>query len=400
MPSGSDHPRCTIVTGEPLGIASTACEGQSTRIPFETGLIEVALVHQVASDRTVTANHLVGDWLRPGTDAIEEVVVVVVAGVESGLGICKECPFSLLHLHRAGSVALDRRLTRLRLVEGVVGNALAIHDQDKSATVHLHFTIRTKEMDAKSMPLLPLHLVFQRYAVGVNKPAPGVCIRLLRMDHFYGTTLVHSERPLRNVKVVSPPIPNSSRAVILIGPPFLIEQFGIVGMQRSGTAPKVPVDTRWRRLVGKITGHFGRPSEATHDVADITNDSVAHQFAGDSEFLHRSLHRTGLQNTPVRIDSFHYLDSLVDVVSERFLAIDILSGAKGGEGDGGVPVVGRCDVDRINLLAGQEFPKVVMGSAVRIVVLLVNILFGEGGALCINVADCEHPCVLPSKDML
>ena len=49
------------------------------------------------------------------------------------------------------------------------------------------------------------------------------------------------------------------------------------------------------------------------------------------------------------------------VVAARLLDVDMLAGLKSGDGHGRVPVVGRGDGDRIDVLGGEELAEVLIG---------------------------------------
>ena len=46
---------------------------------------------------------------------------------------------------------------------------------------------------------------------------------------------------------------------------------------------------------------------------------------------------------------------------QRLLAINILAGPGGFDDGNGMPVVGRCDQDRVDVFAGEEFAEVLVG---------------------------------------
>ena len=52
---------------------------------------------------------------------------------------------------------------------------------------------------------------------------------------------------------------------------------------------------------------------------------------------------------------------LLDAVGQRLLAIDVLAGLAGQDGDDRVPVVGRGDDDRVDVLAIEDLAEVAVG---------------------------------------
>src|SRR5207244_6980535 len=63
------------------------------------------------------------------------------------------------------------------------------------------------------------------------------------------------------------------------------------------------------------------------------------------------------------LDAHHAL-ALVDGEGQGLLAVHVLAGAHGGDGDEGVPVVGRADGDRVDVAVLQQLAEVLDSAAV------------------------------------
>ena len=87
----------------------------------------------------------------------------------------------------------------------------------------------------------------------------------------------------------------------------------------------------------------------------------------------------------------------MDVVGQRFLAIDILAAAQRRERRDGVPVVRGGNADRVNILAVDDLTKIIVGRAVLVPVALIHLLLGVVAAGGIHIADREHPCLLSEE---
>src|SRR5262249_52623 len=131
-------------------------------------------------------------------------------------------------------------------------------------------------------------------------------------------------------------------------------EHGAIAAERGRAAPEIPFQPRLGCLLFEVTGP-ARVAETAVNTLDAPDHSVAHQFAGDAELLHRALDRAGLQHTLVSVHGLYDFDRFVDIVRQRLLAINVLAGAQRGEHRDGVPVVWRGDADGIDVLAREQF---------------------------------------------
>ena len=70
--------------------------------------------------------------------------------------------------------------------------------------------------------------------------------------------------------------------------------------------------------------------------------------------------RAGLENAFGLAGLLHELDSFVNVMGERLLAVDVFASAHGGDGDIGVPVIGCGDDDGVDIFAGENLAEIVV----------------------------------------
>ena len=91
------------------------------------------------------------------------------------------------------------------------------------------------------------------------------------------------------------------------------------------------------------------------DLADV---AIAHQFGGLAEFRPGALHAARLEHPVVLASRIDHRPTFLDSEREGFFAVDVLAGFGGFDGLHGVPMVGRGNDDRIDVLKGQQFPKI------------------------------------------
>ena len=92
----------------------------------------------------------------------------------------------------------------------------------------------------------------------------------------------------------------------------------------------------------------------------------------------------------------HHGAGFVNGEGERLFAIDIFARFAGGDGEEGVPVVGRGDDHGINVLPRQQITEVfILGAALEVLdafdaVKLVHRFAGEHAASGVHIADRDH----------
>jgi len=86
-------------------------------------------------------------------------------------------------------------------------------------------------------------------------------------------------------------------------------------------------------------------------------------LAGEAGISIRSLLRTKLEHAPVSLHRFSKHLPLFYAHAQRFLHVHVLARTHGLQRRQHVPMVGRGNYHRIDIVAGAEFPEVVVGCA-------------------------------------
>ena len=127
----------------------------------------------------------------------------------------------------------------------------------------------------------------------------------------------------------------------------------------------------------------GSVSVIAVDILDLSDAAVADDHAGGAELAPGALHGAGLEDAFEFFLSLHDQQRFLDGIGQRFFAVDILSGLHGGAGDVGMPVIGSCDADGVDLLILDDVAEIGDGFALgqlRFPVLFIVIVheFGSG----------------------
>ena len=80
------------------------------------------------------------------------------------------------------------------------------------------------------------------------------------------------------------------------------------------------------------------------------------------------------------------------------LAVNVLAGTTGFDHVDRVPMVGRGDVYRVDVFAGQQFAEVVVRLAIRVAVLVVDLVLGAIADVAADVADGHVLNVIAAKE--
>ncbi len=158
----------------------------------------------------------------------------------------------------------------------------------------------------------------------------------------------------------------------------------------------------WRRshieIIVQMLRHLGIPphkfavaavGQANVDVVNPADAAVADQFAGLLELVARALHAAGLKDHTVAGDGVDHRPALGQIVGERLLAVDVLSGIGRRYALRGMPVVGRGDDNRVDIVAGEEFAEVMIGCAILVAIEAVHHLPALGKVLLVDIANRE-----------
>ena len=115
-----------------------------------------------------------------------------------------------------------------------------------------------------------------------------------------------------------------------------------------------------RRRLGERTDHraFTHVRKAHVDVSNRADVPIAHQFATEEHPFVVPLLRSVLENDPVAFDGIDHRPAFRDGSGKRLLTIDVLASFGGSDGHQGVPVVGRGDVDRVDVISCKDLAEV------------------------------------------
>ena len=113
--------------------------------------------------------------------------------------------------------------------------------------------------------------------------------------------------------------------------------------------PEVEVQVVGHRHLGQVEGLW-RIAHAAPDLLDVAQCTGAHQLDGGDELLAAALLATHLQDAVVSTHGTLYGQSLGDGIGQRLLQIDVLAGLERMDGHEGMPVVGRGNLDGIDIL--------------------------------------------------
>jgi len=119
----------------------------------------------------------------------------------------------------------------------------------------------------------------------------------------------------------------------------------------------------------------------------IADAAVANELARPPEVVLGALLAAGQPYNAVFFHCIANRPALGDVVSERFLAVNVLSGAGGHDCRYCVPVVRRCNTYRVDIMSRNDFTKIIAGGAIFVSVRFIDNTGGVITAFCIDVAD-------------
>ena len=258
--------------------------------------------------------------------ALEEVALVVVALVEVLLGGAQGAGGEFDRIAHEVAVAAD--------ADGAFG---------------------ADELDHRGLPAVhALH----GDAVGVAVGLVGTALEA-GGDELDRTGGVHAERPLDDVEVVRAPVAVLARTVFEKHAPaaavVALHAELVVRIPRRGPEPAVVVQVGGDGLLGQVLRGGGESAELGADELDVAQPAVADDGRGTAKGGLGALLRAGLEHAAGATGDVHHRAALAHGERHRLLAVDVLAGLHGGDGDGGVPVVGGGDEDGIDVGAREEF---------------------------------------------
>ena len=317
----------------------------------------------MTGDRCPRADDLMRARFLAGAHRVEEIRDVAAAAVKLHLGVLE-----VLRLHLVEFPAeVD-----VPVAACPAGDELITQPKADPTAVTLHAPLGAVKARAHA------GAVHQWDIARVNQLRALHRLGVLSRDGAHRAAVVHAQPPVDDVDHVRAPVTDHAAAVLLVVAPVrevtvytARTEHGAVAAHRAGADPLVPVEARLHCLRRQVARHAGR-ADVDGGALDFADDAVAHQLAGHAEFSRGALHRAGLQNGLVLLHRLHHLDRLVDVVGERFLAVNILAGVHRGDGLDGMPLVGRGDAHRVDVIARNQLTEIHVGLAVLVLVTLVG----------------------------
>ena len=201
------------------------------------------------------------------------------------------------------------------------------------------------------------------------------------------------ERPDGGVEGVRAAVAHHADAEVPPAAPDFRMIGGVVGPMRGRTEPEVPVEfVRKGRGVGGPGSPLGTPGGMAPgvvgkvapgiDLADLADGAVPNPFADEADAFAGVALVAHLSGEFALARGLGQGAGLVDIVSERFLEVNVFAGLEGGQGDDGMGVVGRGDHDRLDVLLFIEHLAVVGPDS------CLGIFFEDfGGVVVVHVAQ-------------
>ena len=180
-------------------------------------------------------------------------------------------------------------------------------------------------------------------------------------------------------------------------PPPMTRSRG-VRRDRGGAEPEVVIEALrhrlWRRVpaAGSVGGH-------DVDGLDLADVPVADQFAGETAMrAERTLLRAVLEDRSILVDRGAQSLVLLDAQAQRLLAIHVLARAHCRQRDRHVPVIGRGDHDGVDVVACQDFAKIVVRFAAFRAVAFVHHRRAGLAPILERIADGQHLALVHAQE--
>ena len=123
------------------------------------------------------------------------------------------------------------------------------------------------------------------------------------------------------------------------------------------------------------------------DLANLADPTAADQFASLAAHGHRAGLRAVLEHAAVAFDRLAASQILRQADTQRLLDVDVLAGTCRRDGHGHVPVIRRGDADRVDVVAGEDLPEILIGATIGVLVVGVHDALGLLAAILPHVAD-------------
>jgi len=171
-----------------------------------------------------------------------------------------------------------------------------------------------------------------------------------------------AQEPAGDVHLVDSLVAQVAVAVVVDPVPVVVEVLPGQGLQRRRAGPEVVIQSGRDLSFAHLADRHARLVAGATRVLDLSQ--VARPDPGhglDHVGVGAGL-RSGLDHASVLACGADELSSLEDIVGDRLLQIDVLSGLAGPDGGQRVPVVGRSDGHGVDILAGDQLAHVLEGA--------------------------------------
>ena len=181
----------------------------------------------------------------------------------------------------------------------------------------------------------------------------------------------------RAPKVVGAPVGEAAAGVVDVRPPAVaagaevaVAAAGVVGLPRGGAEPEIPVDLGGRGDGRQVAGHRPRADGEVNrrDRAQFARPAGIDERA---VVLQHPLAASG-DHAAVAAGRLNHQRPFAEGEGLGLLEVDVLARPAGGDRHDRVPVVGRGDVHRVDVVAAEHLAEVDQGRAVGGAVLLVD----------------------------
>src|ERR1700722_3084212 len=195
---------------------------------------------------------------------------------------------------------------------------------------------------------------------------------------------VQTDAPAGDIVMMRAPIGDGAARIGKPPAEGAVAAFGVILRGGSLAEPEVVIEP-------VPDGNFLERTAANarrHEDVDLLQGAdapVADEFAGEAEPFAAALLRAGLENDFIIADGFDDVMAFVNGQRQRFFAMDIFFGPRGGDVDERVPVIRGCLADGGNVIAFEQFPEVII--FVRCATVVGETLRGLIGILLIHIAD-------------
>ncbi len=168
---------------------------------------------------------------------------------------------------------------------------------------------------------------------------------------------------------------------------LVVTSLGVVRFPRGGSQPHIIVET-FRHRLGR-PGRLARPvvsrDSHSHGV-QFSYPAVDEKLAGFAELATGALLGACLEDPAIAFYFVHEGPAFGNCQSQRLFAVDILAGTNCGDGRRDMPVIGRRDRDRVDIISGQHLAEIVI-ARLRVEPYPIAGTFSVG---CVDITYSHH----------